>query len=161
MARLLSISVPDKIYDELQKNKDISVSAVCQKALREALASENKLAEYGAQRLHKEIQADWETYREKCFKAGQEWAAREASLRELECAFEENIDEWAAYHPEEDRKETGAMWMLSEGFFMSYIGHIIPAKLLEEDSNNELFWNFFDGANDIWKKIKTLLTIEK
>lgn len=165
MAKLFSISVPDEMHAELQQNKDISVSAVCQKALREALAGADDLAEYGAERLRKELKTSWEAFKEKCYKAGQEWVAKDASLRELECAFEGNPEDWVAYHPDKDRVElekliengnTGAMWLLDNGIFDEMTFGFIPEFVREKDADNEMFWSFVDGAEYMWGKIKVL-----
>ena len=70
MAKNVTISIPDKLHADLQKNKEISISAVCQKALQESIAREDDLAKIGAERLRKERWLDGKQLRKNATKPG-------------------------------------------------------------------------------------------
>ena len=74
-------------------------------------------------------------YEKDCYEAGQEWAAREASLEELEA------------------NDAMANTVIFNGL------GFLPSHIYERDSenDNELFWHFQDGVEDMWKKIKERL----
>lgn len=159
MAKVLSISVPDKLYEMLRQTRGISVSAVCQDALRHTVASGDELARLGAERLRKERWAKWDVLVDKCFQAGREWAARKAAIEELEFLFEAG-PERAARTSEEIRKlfkEGGGKGIVSSGVFSRETRDFVPKKCLADDVNDELPGAFADGASVMWGLIKSLL----
>lgn len=141
MAKTMTISVPEDLLEKV-RNSEIKASATCQAALYKELndlkaknlAVEN-LLDHAEMRLRKELEKDWEKYEKDCYEAGQEWAAREASFEELEA------------------NDAMANTVIFNGL------GFLPSHIYERDSenDNELFWHFQDGVEDMWKKIKERL----
>lgn len=155
MAKNITISVPDELHAKIQKNKEISPSGVCQKALNESLATKNDLAKRGAERLRKEQWNRLDVFRDKCYEAGQEWAADTASLEDLEFAFESQED--SITEPPDTEKNRGVTWLLYSGRFGEETHHLIPDEFAKIDTDNEFFWAFVDGADSMWGEMKALL----
>jgi hypothetical protein len=159
MAKILSISVPDVLYETLKQNKGISVSAVCQKALKTSMAAEDELARIGAERLKKERWSTWEVLCEKCFEAGRNWAARSATVEELEFLFEKRSARTQGSSQEIIKKfrKGGEKGLINAGVFIKETRDFVPKKCLADDVNDELPLKFADGAREMWGRIKSLL----
>lgn len=155
MAKNITISVPDELHAKIQKNKEISPSGVCQKALNESLANKNDLAKRGAERLRKEQWNRLDVFTEKCYEAGQEWAADDASLEDLEFAFESQED--SITEPPDTEEKRGETWLLYSGRFGEETHLLIPDEFTNMDTNNDFFWAFVDGATSMWREMKALL----
>jgi|LWDU01.1.fsa_nt_gi hypothetical protein len=145
MAKPITISVPDDLCAELKKFPQIKVSAVCQAALKNhvddfkiQIVADEDLLGHAEMRLMKELGKEWSEYEKDCYKAGEEWAAREASLEQLEELFE---------------KDGNPIPEIFNGLA------VVPQHIFDRDheGDNDLYFSFQDGARDMWGKIKERL----
>jgi post-segregation antitoxin (ccd killing protein) len=159
-AQPITITVPDKLREDLKRYGEIKISTVCQEALRKAVTEEkNKkidasLAKRAAMRLMKELKAppsqNPDDYLDKCYQEGQSWAGDEAQLRELIEAFE-------TPQPGDSKSTTNTGKMMIH--FLNSECQLIPDEALNKsaDSDHLLFYQFLDGAEDVWTEMKDLL----
>ena len=149
MARPINISVPDHLYVDVKKYTQIQISTVCQTALQEAVNEHRKKLDLhkinlGAKRLMEQMgeipKTSVSDYEEGCYEDGQNWAAQEATIEELEKIF----------------ADSGKALDLYEVFFDQCLS--IPKEIMEEDEDdNQLFFAFHDGARDMWWEMKKIL----
>jgi post-segregation antitoxin (ccd killing protein) len=145
MAKTMTISVPEDLFKALKKFPAIKVSATCQTALQKKLEdlkayklADEDLLGHAEMRLMKELGKEWDEYEKDCYKAGEEWAAREASLEQLEELFE---------------KQGNSIPEIFNGLA------VVPQHIFDRDheGDNDLYFSFQDGARDMWEKIKERL----
>ncbi|MEC7641251.1 MAG: hypothetical protein VYC17_03760 [Nitrospinota bacterium] len=151
MAKPITISVPDDLSEELKKFPEIKVSATCQEALQKGLddlkackLDDEDLLGYAEKRFLKELEKEEDEYRQECRDAGENWAACHAGLEELKKIFEED--------------DTDRMFFVQSAF----VGHhTLPSHIYDRDADgdgsNELLFEFKDGAESMWERIKERL----
>lgn len=111
--------------------------------IKEEQTTDSKLQTEGAARIMKEgnLQKKMTVtdFSGECFEAGQRWASQEATVEELKKIFEEDD-----------------IWTIQSIFAGQ--GPSIPEEVMEADENdNQLFFDFHDGARDMWWKMKEIL----
>lgn len=148
-AQPITITVPEKLRKSINKYKSIKISAICQKALQEAVNEErakkldrNEVSS-GVERLMKQMGEHPRTsvsdYTDECYEAGKTWAASEATIEELISAFE-------------GERNTFPVQIA----FGNYTN--IPSSILDQDKkNNELLFCFLDGADEMWHEMRKIL----
>lgn len=148
LAKPITITVPDELRRDIKKYENLKVSAICQRALQEAVneervknLDENEIS-LGAERLMKQMggcpKNSVSDFMDDCYEAGQTWASKEASIEELKEGFE--------------GKGVGDIQLI-----FGNECSMVPSETLEADKDNELFFRFYDGARDMWIEIKNVL----
>jgi len=154
-AKKITISVSYELRRDINK-LNLSVSKICQQALKEAVNKELKngltikegkkmslkVEDLTIKRLMKQIGEPPKTsvsdFLNDCYDAGQTWASNEASIEELKDGFEGS--------------GVGDMQLI-----FGNECSMVPSETLEADKDNELFFRFYDGARDMWIEIKNVL----
>ena len=154
-AKKITISVSHELRRDINK-LNLSVSKICQQALKEAVNKELKnwltikeeknmnvkAGDAAIKRLMKQIGEPIKTsisdFMDECYEAGQTWASNEASIEELKDSFEGD--------------GVGDMQLI-----FGNECSMVPSKTLEKDEDNELFFSFYDGARNMWIEIKNVL----
>ena len=147
-AQPITITVPEKLRNSINKYEGLKISAICQKALQDAVDEEraknldrNEVTS-GAERLMKQMGERPRNlvsdFSEECYEAGKNWAKGEASIEELTSAFEGERDVHIVH--------------MAFGNCTT-----IPSNIMEQDENNELLFYFLDGAEEMWWEMKKIL----
>ncbi len=146
MSKPINISVPDDLHEKLKQCEGMGVSAICQRALQEAIeewnlkSSSPNLERYGAIRLSREKEKYKIGLLVECREAGEAWTANFASLEELE-EYENN----------------GELDPLHEAL----LGNVdIPDDLFKAHYG-DFFSEFENGVDTMWSKIKKVWEQEK
>ena len=160
MSKPINISVQDDLYREVKKYNQIQISAVCQKALQEAVKEERAnsvdvdLVNFGAIRTMKYFikpsSANEDDVQNYAYIAGQNWVAMEATEEQLRKGFIDPTDfggNIQAGNSEEVRR----------AFLSSSFAQKLSLETLSENKIDEAFVSFIDGADDTWGQMKNML----
>jgi post-segregation antitoxin (ccd killing protein) len=144
----ITITVPEKLREEIRKYENLKISAICQKALQDAADEERAKnldrneVNSGVERLMKQMGERPKTlvsdYEDECYEEGKSWASSEASLKELIKAFEGE----------------GDIFVVQEAYGNNVS---VPSNIVDQDEHNELLFSFQDGAKNMWWEMRDKL----
>jgi hypothetical protein len=158
MARTITISVSDELHEKLKNRKEISISGICQVALKETL----KLWEQAPADMDKESQEDYElavTAATRLREKGED------QMMDLLDKSEKLGKEWASGASREELEELeneGASSIIVQTAFGDDMQQETPDEIWNnQDKNHELLFRFEGGATGMWRKIQELLSKKK
>jgi hypothetical protein len=163
MTKPINISVPDGLYKDVKEYSQIQISAVCQKALQDAVKEEKSksvdmdLVSFGAMRTMKYFKNNSEIniddYIDHARKASQNWVATEATEEQLRKSFITPTDLGRGNF------QPGHSQYVIEAFLSSSFAQQLPIKYLKEaeDWEGDILQAWIEEAYKCWNQIKDKL----